>query len=150
MSDPIFIILFLAISIMYIYSTFEIKKRYTLEIEKIKTEKPDPKLLELLTKEKSFENINKVLDDLIEKVVNDYTLLALSRDNDNYLNSKQIETMENYVVESVKRNMSKTLIQLLGLIYKIDTDKDLHEVVKLKCKSYLIGFVSQYNADIVE
>lgn len=146
MSDLVIIVLFSMISILYLYSTHEIKKRTELEIERLKSEKLDPKILELLLKDKSFENINKLLDDIIEKYVNDYTILVLSKDTNNYLNSSQIEDIEEYVTGSVLKNISSSVIYLLGLIYKLNTEKEISSFIKVRCKIYLIGFISQYNS----
>lgn len=110
--------------------------------------KPDVEVMKILLEDKSVEKINNVLDSMIREVAGVYQIFALSTIENQYINSEEQEKMERYIETVVGRNIHGELENLLKLIYKIDSDEDLKQLVSTRTKIYMIDFVINYNRDI--
>lgn len=131
---------------LFIYEIYEdIKKNRN---EKNKTELAEPDNIEkinILLQDKSIDKINELLDKLISDAADKYTILVLVNDVNNYINQEQIKEMTQYITIMVSKNMTTSVKSVLKLIYNIDTDKDLNDVLDLRIKLFMIGYVTKYN-----
>lgn len=104
----------------------------------------------LLSTENCVEKIDNILDIKIKAAADMYNILILSTDENQYINTTQIDEMSNYIEETVFRNFTTSMRIITGLIYDVSTDKKIKDIIKVRTKIYMINFVMEYNKLIDE
>jgi hypothetical protein len=104
----------------------------------------------LLSTENCVEKIDNILDIKIKAAADMYNILILSTDENQYINTTQIDEMSNYIEETVFRNFTTSMRIITGLIYDVSSDKKIKDIIKVRTKIYMINFVMEYNKLIDE
>lgn len=104
----------------------------------------------LLSTENCVEKIDNILDIKIKAAADMYNILILSTDENQYINTTQIDEMSNYIEETVFRNFTSSMRIITGLIYDVSSDKKIKDIIKVRTKIYMINFVMEYNKLIDE
>lgn len=108
----------------------------------------DVLLYRTLMRKNAVEDINSVLDSFISDAADNYLALTVSfMDNKVYITEKIQKEMTDYIFGMVKRNMTDTIRNLLGLIYIIDTEEKLDELLQFRIKLYMINIMVNLNKD---
>ena len=112
----------------------------------------DVNVCNLLMQDKIVDKINNVIDSMIKDQAEVYQLMVLSTNEllAQYINSEEQDKMQHYLIYVVKKHISPEVKDLLSLVYNINTDKDLEDLISLRVKLYLINFVVEYNKSIEE
>jgi hypothetical protein len=104
----------------------------------------------LLSTDNCVEKIDNILDIKIKAAADMYNILILSTDENQYINTTQIDEMSNYIEETVFRNFTSSMRIITGLIYDVSSDKKIKDIIKVRTKIYMINFVMEYNKLIDE
>jgi hypothetical protein len=105
--------------------------------------------LKMLLEDKSIEKINAVLDSLISNSAKTYMILNVTIEGkEKYITTEESEEMIAYIKASVLKNMTRDVRDLLGMIYKVDTDKDLNNLLSLKIKLYVLATMVNNNVPL--
>jgi uncharacterized membrane protein required for colicin V production len=105
--------------------------------------------LKMLLEDKSIEKINAVLDNLISTSAKTYMILNVTIEGkEKYITTEESEEMMTYIKASVLKNMTRDVRDLLGMIYKVDTDKDLNDLLTLKIKLYVLATMVNNNVPL--
>lgn len=120
---------------------------YKLGAKSVKIE--DPKnsgdRLKILLEDNCVDKINSCIDQFIENAANMYTLLKLSQDPNHYITEDMKNEMSNYILASVKKNMTEDVLSLLSMIFVINSDKDIEDYLNIRIKLYILTFMVNYN-----
>lgn len=114
-------------------------------VKKEKRVKSDVDKIKILLEDKALEKIDDVIDGLIKAAVDRYMVLNVNFNTEAYLNDDSIKELTLYTFGSVKKNMTPTVIGLIGLINDISTEEKLDEYLELKIKMYLLAVVVKTN-----
>jgi uncharacterized protein YbcI len=109
---------------------------------------PDIDKLHILLEDKSIEKINSVIDSYIDEIANTYILMILATDDRQYINTEEQEKMLKYIRYTSLKNLSQDMKDLIGIVYKVESNKDIEEYINLKCKVYMINFIVDFNKEI--
>lgn len=105
--------------------------------------------LKMLLEDKSIEKIVAVLDTLISNSAKTYMILNVTIEGkEKYITIEESEEMVAYIKASVLKNMTRDVRDLLGMIYKVDTDKDLNDLLTLKIKLYVLATMVNNNVPL--
>lgn len=128
----------------------ELRKHLKSEDESSNSQSSDLRDVDILMKPDSISNIDKVLDQCIHDAGDIYNILVLapaqlSNGDSQYINEKEQKRMTEYIVQTIYTRMSDSMKKLLSLSYKIDDDKSLDDLIRLRVNLYMINFVTSYN-----
>lgn len=101
--------------------------------------------IRLLFEKNSIETIDSILDSMITDSANYYKTLVLSQDETQYITPEEIDKMSLYIFGMTMKRMSDNVINCLKLSHKIESQKDLEELIQFRIKLYMIVFASEYN-----
>lgn len=104
--------------------------------------------MKILLKKDSVEKINNILDTHIRNASNNYMSLTVNYNNDIYITDAIQKEMSEYIFLSVKKNMTKTMIDTLSLIYVINAEEDINEILRFRIKLFMITEIVKTNQDI--
>jgi hypothetical protein len=104
--------------------------------------------LKILLQKDTIANIENILDDLIQKAIDNYVIFTVGFDPEKYYNSKEADIIMKYVKETIMLNMTPAVRESLGLIYIVDTDKQLSDLLDVKIKIHVIAFLNNKNKSI--
>lgn len=104
--------------------------------------------MKLLLKKDSVERINNILDTHIRNASNNYMSLTVSYTNEIYITDAMQKEMSEYIFQTVKKNMTQTMIDALSLIYVINTEEDLNEILIFRIKLFMITEIVKTNQEI--
>lgn len=100
----------------------------------------DAETLKILLEKDSIEKIDGTLDQLITDAIKTYSIFNVSIEGaESYINSVEIKQMSKYVYASVKKNITPAILYTIKLIHKIDTEKDLDDLLNLKIKIHILA-----------
>ncbi len=102
-------------------------------------------LLNILLTSDSASKIDTVLDQFIISAGDNYTLFKLSQNPNHYITEEIQKEMIMYIFASVKKNMTREMRTLIGLIHVINSEKDLDDLLNLRIKMYVLNFMVDYN-----
>ena len=114
----------------------------------VKTDDVNIDAIRLLFEKNSIETIDSILDSIIEDSASYYKTLVLSQDETQYITTEEIEKMSLYIYGMTMKRMSSNVINCLKLTHKIDTQKDLEELIQFRIKLHMIVFASDYNSPL--
>jgi hypothetical protein len=109
---------------------------------------PDIDRIRILLETDSISKIDGILNTFISNAADIYQILELSQNQKEIITSEDINKMVNYIVASVNKNMTDDTISLLKLIHKLDSPKDINDLIELQTKLYVLKFVVDYNTPI--
>lgn len=106
--------------------------------------------IKILMEKDSIDKINIFIDALIKNAADKYMILNVGYQEDPYLKSTNIEELTLYVIGMVKQNMTKSVIDTIGLIYDVDTEEKLDKFLELRIKIYVLSLSVKVNKTIME
>lgn len=106
--------------------------------------------IKILMEKDSIDKINIFIDELIKNAADKYMILNVGYKEDPYLKSTNIEELTLYVIGMVKQNMTKSVIDTIGLIYDVDTEEKLDKFLELRIKIYVLSLSVKVNKTIME
>ena len=106
--------------------------------------------IKILMEKDSIDKINIFIDALIKNAADKYMILNVGYLEDPYLKSTNIEELTLYVIGMVKQNMTKSVIDTIGLIYDVDTEEKLDKFLELRIKIYVLSLSVKVNKTIME
>lgn len=104
--------------------------------------------IKILLETDSISKIDGILNTFISNAADIYQILELSQNQKEIITSEDINKMVNYIVASVNKNMTDDTISLLKLIHRLDSPKDINDLIELQTKLYVLKFVVDYNTPI--
>lgn len=128
------------ILMVYFVPNLKLSKKETKEKESSKINE-----VKILLEDKSLEKIDDVVDGLIKNAVDIYMVLNVNFNTDAYLNDDSIKELTQYAFGMVKRNMTPSVMELIGLTNDISTEEKLNEYLNLKIKMYILAVVVKTN-----
>ena len=139
------LIFFILIFCIVLYS-----KLVKLEDKVTKTfsEKLD-KVNEIILEDKYIDKVNILIDDFIDQASMVYQIMYLSKNSGHYMKSSDAEHMKRYIFASIKKNMTRDVMNAVKTIYIINSEKDLDRILDLRINLYMINFLRQYN-DVID
>ena len=102
-------------------------------------------LLNALLSDKTVENIDTMVDGFISNAGDMYTLLKLSQNQTHYISEEIKNEMTSYIFGTVKKNMTPTVRQIIGLIHNVDEEEELDKYLDLRIKMYVLNYMVNYN-----
>lgn len=127
------------------YNTYKENKK----IENKDTKKDSSKEIDIILQSDDIINkVNKLIDDLIENASNIYTILTIdSSDDGKYINSTVSDQMAEYIFQTIKKNMTFSIFNTIKLVYVINDEKDLDNLLKLRIKLFMINIIINNNIE---
>ena len=107
---------------------------------KISTEK-----VKILLDEKSVEKVDEYINALIKSSADTYMILNVNFNPESYLNSEKVEELSNYIFATIKKNLTDASKEVIGLVYNIDTEEKINELLQLKIKIYVLAITVSNN-----
>lgn len=104
--------------------------------------------IDILIQDDSIDKINNILDTHIKNAGSNYISLTINYSEDIYITEALGEEMSEYIFQSVKKNMTPATIKLLSLIYTIDSEEQLDEILKFRIKLFMITEIVRLNQDV--
>ena len=143
----LFLLVFGLASMMFLIWMFsdkiisENKKKSTKENKK---ETIDPAIINTILEDGSLEKVNNLIDSLIKDAINMYYILN-GITGETYLTNDKTVELNRYVFGMVKRNMTPTIKETIGLFYDISSPSKLEEIIQLRIKLHIINVTVQQN-----
>ena len=134
------VIIPISVSVWIIKTTDRISKERDNQKSQI-----DVDLLNALLSDKTVENIDTMVDGFISNAGDMYTLLKLSQNQTHYISEEIKNEMTSYIFGTVKKNMTPTVRQIIGLIHNVDNEEDLDKYLDLRIKMYVLNYMVNYN-----
>ena len=104
--------------------------------------------IKILMEKDSIQKIDDLVDALISNAVDKYMILNVNFDREKYLKQEEQEQLSQYVYGMVIKNMTKSVLDTIGLIYDISTDEKLKEFLDIRIKIYVLAIIVNQNKDI--
>lgn len=114
------------------------------EIEKRNTE-----VMNIILKKDSYTEVNALIDAFIKDAIELYRILNVVVE-ETYLTKDKLKEMEGYVYQTVKRKMTKDVVDIISLFYVVESEKDIDDIIKLRIKLHLIQNAVEQNKPIDE
>ena len=92
-------------------------------------------------------SVNNMLDNIIKNIIELY-LIFNNVSEENYINSETAKELEDYTFGMVKKKLTDSVRDTIGLVYDISTEEKLNSVIKLRIKLHIINFMVEQNQDI--
>lgn len=126
--------------ILILYNTKKSTKPVTIDksVEKIR----------ILMEKDSIDRINDFVDALIKNATDKYMILHVGYVEDAYLKSADITELTLYTYGMVRQNMTKSVLDTIGLIYDVDTEEKLKDFLELRIKIYILAITVNTNKTI--
>jgi hypothetical protein len=83
---------------------------------------------------------------LITGASENYIVFALPANPNHYLTEKETEKMSKYIFGMVKKNLTEDVLSVISTVYKLDTEKDIDDLIHLRIKLHIINFLLSYNS----
>lgn len=105
----------------------------------------------LLNTDNIMDKINMILYEKIKQAADIYMIFNVKfNGEDAYLPQDTIDEMSKYIFGTVKGNMTPAMRELIGLVYDIDTDERLDNLLDINIKMYMLNEIVKTNKDIVD
>ena len=104
-------------------------------------------IINIVLKDDSFENVNQLIDSLINDAITMYYILS-GVVEESYITQKTAVEIQAYVSGMVKKNMTDAVLSTIKLFYKVDTEKELDDLLNLRIKLHLISEVTKQNLPV--
>lgn len=118
-----------------------------IKLEKNDIDESQSQEIDILMQDDSVDKINNILDTHIKNAGNNYISLTLNYSDELYITEAIEHEMSTYIFQSVKKNITPALIKTLSLIYIINSEDQLDELLKFRIKLYLITEIVRLNQD---
>lgn len=143
-------IIYLFVSIVTIIMCIVTIVITTTKKEKIDNRKEkiyDVELIKLMLTDNIDNSVNNMLDNIIKNIIDLY-LIFNNVSEENYINSETAKELEDYTFGMVKKKLTDSARNTIGLVYDISTEEKLNSVIKLRIKLHIINFMVEQNQDI--
>ncbi len=147
METIIYIVVYIALILagaLSIISTIVLVNYKKTEVVLKKIEPASLDTIKLVLEKNSFDNVNILIDTIIKDAIDMYNILNGVSD-ETYINTKMTEEMASYVYGMTVKKMTPAVKGAIGLFYKIDTEDELEDLLKLRIKLHLINEIYQQN-----
>ena len=147
METVIYIVVYIALILagaLSIISTIVLVNYKKTEVVLKNIEPASIDTIKLVLEKNSFDNVNILIDTIIKDAIDMYNILNGVND-ETYINTKMTEEMASYVYGMTVKKMTPAVKGAIGLFYKIDTDDELEDLLKLRIKLHLINEIYQQN-----
>ena len=115
-----------------------------------KIKQANPEIIKILLEEEYFKKVNNLIDSLITGASENYVVFALPANPNHYLTEKETEKMSKYIFGMVKKNLTENVLSVISTVYKLDTEKDIDDLIHLRIKLHIINFLlSKYLLGII-
>ena len=150
MNSEILNIIYLFVSIVTIIMCIVTIVITTTKKEKIDNRKEkiyDVELIKLMLTDNIDNSVNNMLDNIIKNIIDLY-LIFNNVSEENYINSEIAKELEDYTFGMIKKKLTDSVRDTIGLVYDISTEEKLNSVIKLRIKLHIINFMVEQNQDI--
>ena len=120
-----------------------------LDDGKSNKQKRNTEVMNIILKKDSYTDVNALIDAFIKDAIELYRILNVVVE-ETYLTKDKIKEMEGYVYQTVKRKMTKDIVDLISLFYVIESEKDIDDIIRLRIKLHLIQNAVEQNKPIDE
>jgi len=147
LNNIIFIILFSLLVLFIIFKSIEfnkLKKETKLHWATSSKKEYNERLVELILSSDNInlvDSVNRLIDNLIKEAGNLYMIFNINHDKDKYITEKETEIITKYIYGMVMKNMTKDIRHIISLVYNIDTEDQLKEIINLRIKLYMINLL---------
>jgi len=147
LNNIIFIILFSLLVLFIIFKSIEFnkfKKETKLHWATSSKKEYNERLVELILSSDNInlvDSVNRLIDNLIKEAGNLYMIFNINHDKDKYITEKETEIITKYIYGMVMKNMTKDIRHIISLVYNIDTEDQLKEIINLRIKLYMINLL---------
>lgn len=100
----------------------------------------------LILQDDYYQKVIALIDSFINTAGENYLVFALSSNSNHYLTEKETEQMMNYIFGMVKKNITQEVKDAISTVYNIESEDNIDELLNIRIKLYIIGFITQYNA----
>ncbi len=140
-------IILILLMLLLCYISYSIYKK-NKKIENKDTKDSSKEIDIILQSDDIVNKVNKLIDDLIENASNIYTILTIdSSDDGKYINSTASDLMAEYIFQTIKKNMTFSIFNTIKLVYVINDEKDLDNLLKLRIKLFMINIIINNNIE---
>lgn len=140
-------IILILLMLLFCYISYSIYKE-NKKIENKDTKDSSKEIDIILQSDDIVNKVNKLIDDLIENASNIYTILTIdSSDDGKYINSTASDQMAEYIFQTIKKNMTFSIFNTIKLVYVINDEKDLDDLLKLRIKLFMINIIINNNIE---
>ena len=140
-------IVLMLLPLLLCYTFYDINKK-NKKIENKDIKDPSKEIDIILQSDDIVNKVNKLIDDLIINASNIYTILTIdSSDDGKYINSSVSDQMAEYIFQTIKKNMTFSIFNTIKLVYVINDEKDLDNLLKLRIKLYMINIIINNNIE---
>lgn len=140
-------IILISLTLLLCYVSYSIYKE-NKKIENKDTKDSSKEIDIILQSDDIVNKVNKLIDDLIENASNIYTILTIdSSDDGKYINSTASDLMAEYIFQTIKKNMTFSIFNTIKLVYVINDEKDLDNLLKLRIKLFMINIIINNNIE---
>lgn len=140
-------IILISLTLLLCYVSYSIYKENKKIVNK-DTKDSSKEIDIILQSDDIVDKVNKLIDDLIENASNIYTILTIdSSDDGKYINSTASDLMAEYIFQTIKKNMTFSIFNTIKLVYVINDEKDLDNLLKLRIKLFMINIIINNNIE---
>ena len=141
METLIMILLFIIVSTFWYFRGVSEGKK--------ETEKRNTEVMNIVLKKDSYTEVNALIDAFIKDAIELYRILNVVVE-ETYLTKDKLKEMEGYVYQTVKRKMTKDVVDIISLFYVVESEKDIDDIIRLRIKLHLIQNAVEQNKPIDE
>lgn len=94
-----------------------------------------------------YQSILNLIDEFIDEALNTYFKLEVMEEY-HYITKEESANISKYILASISKNMTPSVIHSLGLVYNINTDEELTKFLKLRIKLRMIDLIVNVNKPI--
>lgn len=94
-----------------------------------------------------YRSVLNLIDDFIDEALNTYFKLE-ALEEDHYITREESANISKYILASISKNMTPSVIYSLGLVYNVNTDEELTKFLKLRIKLRMIDLIVNVNKPI--
>lgn len=120
-----------------------------LDDGKSNKQKRNTEVMNIILEKDSYTDVNALIDAFIKDAIELYRILNVVVE-ETYLTKDKIKEMEGYVYQTVKRKMTKDIVDLISLFYVVESEKDIDDIIRLRIKLHLIQNAVEQNKPIDE
>lgn len=91
-----------------------------------------------------YTNVLRLVDSFIDEALETY-LKIQAYPPDHYITSEEAKTISSYVLASVAKNMTPSVVNIISSVYVINSDQDLTDFLKLRIKLRIVDVMVNVN-----
>lgn len=147
------IVLLLSLNILFLYNIILLPHRKNKKEEEVKKEINVTELSQYVFVPNGedgvviYRSVLNMIDNFIDEALNTYFKLE-APEEDHYITREESTNISKYLLASVSKNMTPSVIHTLSLVYNINTDEELTKFLKLRIKLRMIDLIVNVNRPI--